>query len=106
MYIHNPYFPIIPFEFQNLVNVDLPNEFLNISCCNIIEMVDLLVGICHNYGGGVLHLSVSTPCSLFTDIMSAINHPYTHTFLMALSRGQFLCAIFNRETIYLTHMIY
>lgn len=86
-YLLYPTFLIIPLDFENLINIDLHNEFSNIFSYNISEMANLLVGPCHRYCIGALHLSASISCRCLTNIVSAIIHLHSHASLVTLLRS-------------------
>lgn len=93
---------IIPFEFDNLIALDLPHEFSNISTHNLTEMENFLTGSNYYYNGYSLSLSVNIPYHHLSDIVSIIVHPCTHLTSMNASCGHFL----NGETINYIGMIY
>lgn len=104
--VHDNYFLILPFEYDNISNGKFPNEFWNISSRNINAMATLLTSPNHRYVRCVLNISAVVLGQNLNDIVSTYVHPYSHTSYVTLTWGHFLVAILNGETIDLDDMIY
>lgn len=82
--VQNLSFPVILFDFKNLINSAFLDEFQNITSHNITDMANLLVCPDRMYGRAALQLSGSAPSIGLNHIVSAIVHHCFHTYSVTL----------------------
>lgn len=102
----NPSFPMVSFEYENLLLTHFLFKTSSLNSWNATSMVYIFLRNENMYTGGAISLSTSFPFYCLNDIMNICVHYRSHHSSTTALRGHFLLIILNGETIDIFVMIF